>query len=80
MLLVLCMLLVVHYCKGQSGVIMTNFDFPSGYQNNILKNKEKNVNFALLLKIGLYSGYLLIFSRRTTVPVFNRWHFTGKYS
>ena len=71
-----------------SGV--TNFDFSRGYQNNILKNKEKPkkyVSFALLfkrqcfiLKDGLYSGYLLIFSRRTTVPVFTRWHSTGRYS
>ena len=38
MLLVSCTLLVVNYCKGQSGV--TNFDFSRGYQNIILKNKE----------------------------------------
>ena len=70
-----------------SGV--TNFDYSRGYQNNILKNKEKPkkyVSFALLfkqrfiLKDGLYSGYLLFFSRRTTVPVFTRWHSTGRYS
>ena len=61
-----------------SGV--TNFDFSGGYQNNHLKNKEKPkkyVSFTLLFKQcfilndGLYSGYLLNFSRRTTVPTIN---------
>ena len=80
-LLLLCMLLVVNYCKGHSGV--TNLDFSRGF-----KNKEKHVSFCTAflnnggfsLNNGLYSGYFLIFSRRTTVPVFTRWHSTGRYS
>ena len=70
MLLLLCMLLVVNHCKSHSGV--TNFDFSRGYQNNILKNNKKTCEFC--------TAFLNNFSRHTTVPVFTRWHSTGRYS
>ena len=42
-----------------SGV--TNFDFPRGYQNNILRNKEKPKKYvSFILKDGLYSGYFFL--------------------